>query len=640
VKRARPALAPRRVALLLALLGLLACTASYGGVKLTVSLVGDARTRCLRSWASTADGKRFFSDALPRRGDRLVLGVRGSEELTGTVAVGVDLFEADDCAGAAFATAQDVVTLERGKVTARTFVFDFSAPTDGGSDAGLDAGLGDGGADGGDDAGCSLTSCPAPADCRGPASACSATSCAYPLLPEGTACGDGGVCSATGSCGANVCAFRAGGAPCDDGLTCTTQDTCVSGVCLGVCAPHPHPTCNSRVTPPLCGADGGCAWIPKPPNGACPLAGGETSGRCNRAGWCDPWFAVAPSNLPDDVTALPQPQLAWTASPGADGGPCIIDTGGSMPGPRDPAADCGFREAARTLIQDGGVELVVFPAASLVVPPDVELHFVGARPAVLAIFGDATVQGTLSAAAASSSLERPSGSGGLACAAPVAAANGEGGMGGSYRTTGGQGGNSMQAASPINGAVTGMPLRGGCAGSPGGGASAGAGGAGGGALQLSVVGALLVGDGGVLSVSGAGGSGGLSESGAGGGGSGGTLLLEARSITLVNCALTANGGGGGQGGRNGQPAGASGADGARTTSAAAAGGATTTGPSGGSGGALGQPAGDGASGGGLQGGGGGGGAVGLIRLNTLEGCTRSNVVRSGELSANRASCSN
>lgn len=617
------------------LLGLSGCKGNYGGVKINVTLIGDAKTKCLKGWVVTSGGTTIYSDPIPRSGDTYVFGIQGSEELSGQVSVGVELHAASDCGDAQWASQMPLgpVTIKRGEVTTVNLTFDFSEHPDGGTDGGLD----DGGTDGG---GCVPSMCTTPPSCHGTPGTCGASGCEYPLLTEGSDCGDGGVCNAAGQCGSNVCLFRDAGAPCDDGLACTT-DTCVAGACQGACAVHLYDTCNDRVLPAVCGADGGCAWTPKPPNGPCsPDGGGAAIGRCNAVGWCDPWFALPPSNLPDDVTALPQPTQGWTAAAGADGGPCVIDTSGATPGPRDPSANCGFTGQAMTFAQDGGPELAVFRATELLVPPGVEVQFVGARPAVLAIFGDATVYGTLNAAASAASADLPAGSGSTACSVQGAPSDREGGAGGSYRTMGGTGGNDVLTPGAVNGSVDGVPLRGGCAGDVGGGPQPGDGGVGGGALQLTVSGALTVGDGGVLTVSGAGGFGGLGDkAGAGGGGSGGTVLLEARKVSLLNCVITANGGGGGQGGKNGQPLGETGTDGSQTSNTAASGG--NTGGIGGNGGAGAVNAlsgGNGSNGGGTEGGGGGGAGVGLIRINSFEPCVMSNEIRSGEKKTSNSTC--
>lgn len=608
-------------------LGLSACKPNYGGVKVNVTLVNDSKTQCLYGWVAKPGTSTSFSNKLPRTSDTYVFGVQGSDEISGEVTVGVNLFTTTDCSGTNYASDTKLVTIPRGSTTTVNFEFRFGGPDDGGMDGGLD--------DGGVDGGCDSAMCTSPPACRGTPGTCGAGGCQYPLLPEGTDCGDGGVCNAVGQCGQNVCPFRPDGGPCDDGLPCTMGDVCSNFQCIpGICQPPPVSGCYGRSTPPVCGGDGGCVWTPANPNGPCSTDAGATNGRCETTGLCSPWFNVPPSNLPDDVRLLPVPTNSWTATPGSDGGACVIDTSGATPGPRDMAADCGFTGQALVLAQDAGSELAVFRATDLLVPPGVEVQFVGDRPAVLAIFGDATVHGTLSAAARAASSELPAGSGPAACLVPDAGtpSNREGGAGGSYRTQGGRGGEFVLAVGPVNGTAEGIPLRGGCAGAPGGGPTPGDGGIGGGALQLTVMGELTVGDAGVLSVSGAGGFGGLLEpSGAGGGGSGGTLLLEARHITLVNCALTANGGGGGQGGRNGQAVGGTGADGSRTTGTPAAGGNTTNGPTGGNGGVSGSAPTNGGTGGGSQGGGGGGGAVGLIRLNGVQGCSMSGAVRSGEL---------
>jgi hypothetical protein len=292
---------------------------------------------------------------------------------------------------------------------------------------------------------------------------------------------------------------------------------------------------------------------------------------------------------------------------------------------------------AVTLPQDGGEELAVFLATELLVPPGVEVQFVGRRPAVLAIFGDATVYGRLSAATATGA-DAPAGAPFAGCPDAGVITARQGGTGGSYRTMGGTPGNNgvLQA---INGTETGIPLRAGCAGRAGGLDGGGAGGQAGGALQISAIGVLTIGDGGVLSVSGAGGQGGVgADQGGGGGGSGGTLLLEARVVQLLNSVLTANGGAGGQGGKN-TGTGAAGADGSRTTDVPAAGGnAGGLGGRGGDGAVNASNGGNGQNGGMGEGGGGAGAGVGLIRINAPDGCVKSNELRSGEKKSANPTC--
>lgn len=612
-----------------ALLGLTlgACKGSLGAVKVNVTLTGDTTTQCVVAWARAGAGSRLFSDKVPRTDSDFVFAIQETAELVGALTVGVDLYATPDCAGMPYYTATQETTLERGRTTTLNFDVRFG-DGDGGVDGGTDdAGTGDAGA-------CVPSSCTTPPPCRTTPGTCGPSGCEYPLAPEGTDCGDAGACNAVGVCGANRCPFTTPGDFCNDGLDCTLGDTCQSMTdCRGMCPSPPPSQCNQQ-TLGVCAADGGCVYTPVNANGVC-----GTGGRCSTDGTCLPWFAQAPSNLPDDVRALVYPTTGWTASKGADAGPCVLDTSGATPGPRDPTANCGFVGQGQRVTQADGGELAVFAATSLLVPDDVELRFVGARPAVLAILGDATIHGVVSVAAAQGA-EAPAGAGAEACAAPGAASSEEGGAGGSYRTRGGAGGNDTLMPGLDNGTPSGVPLRGGCPGAAGGGPAPGDGGVGGGALQLSVSGLLTVGDGGVLSASGAGGLGGTGDtSGGGGGGSGGTLLLEAQRITLVNCALTANGGGGGQGGKNGQPTGEDGSDGSRTTASPASGG--NTGGIGGNGGPGAVNASNGSvgsNGGGSKSGGGGGGGVGLVRLRGAQGCTATGLLVSGERQGQGSGC--
>ncbi|MEW5741558.1 MAG: hypothetical protein AB1938_21755 [Myxococcota bacterium] len=608
-------------ALLLAV-GVVACKGDLGGVRINVTLVNDTRTQCLQAWAKTELGSTSYSEFVPRVGSTYVFGVQGSAELTGQVTVGVSLFSTPDCSGTQYHSVTQAVVLEPNRLTSVNFEITF-----GSGDAGVD-----GGVDGGMDGGCEPSACTTPPVCYATPATCVSGACSYAFANGGTPCGDGGVCNGSGQCGSNVCAFADAGAGCDDGLACTTADRCQSGMqCRGDCPNTLNPVCGSFQQPLACGADGGCVLVPANVNGPC--GGGN---RCDNAGGCVPWFPFRPSNIPDDVLALRQPTAAWIATRGSDGGACVLDTSLPTPGPREVGANCGFLGVGQVVPQaDGGVDLAVFAATSLTVPEGVELRFVGVRPAVLAVFGDATVHGTLNAAAAIGA-EAPAGTGSADCTAVDATTDEHGGPGGGYRTEGGRGGNNSAVAT-TNGSATGIFLRGGCQGGRGGGAAPGDGGLGGGALQLTVSGLLTVGDGGVLTVSGAGGLGGSGDtSGGGGGGSGGTLLLEANRVNLVNCALTANGGGGGQGGKGpvGAPvAGGNGEDG-RTASATAANGGNIGGTAGGTGGAgavLSASGSGGSNGGGSEGGGGGGAGVGLIRINVTGGtCTTSGAVISGE----------
>jgi hypothetical protein len=595
-------------------LGLASCKGNLGGVRINVTLVNDTRTRCLQAWARTATSTSY-SEKVPRLGSTYVFGVQGSHELEGEVTVGVNLFTSADCSNGHYRSDTRLVTIKPNTVEVVNIDFVFDD--------------GDGGSDGGFDAGCDPALCTTPPVCHQGPGTCVQGACSYPTT-LGASCGDGGVCNAAGQCVSNVCAVFDAGASCDDGLVCTFNDTCDNGVCAGTCPPPAYPQCGHYETPVVCEPDAGCRIQPFNINGNCDRPG---PGRCDDGGTCLPWFPFSVSNFPDDVTRVAQPTADWVANNLADGGACVIDTGTTPPGPRD-AGDCGFRGVGQVFPQPDGGELALFAATSLTVPSGVELRFVGARPAVVAIFGDATIHGTLNAAAATGA-EAPAGTGSPECTLGDESQDEAGGLGGGYRTPGGKGGNSG-LTSMVNGAGLGVPLRGGCRGGRGGGPSPGDGGMGGGALQLTVAGTLTVGDGGILTVSGAGGLGGTGDrSGGGGGGSGGTLFLEASDLVLVNCALTANGGGGGQGGKSSggsQVRGAAGDDGSPDSGIPASGGASNSaGGSGGTGAAGTTMGGNGSNGNGMEGGGGGGGGVGLLRLRVVGGtCRTSGAVLSGE----------
>jgi hypothetical protein len=196
--------------------------------------------------------------------------------------------------------------------------------------------------------------------------------------------------------------------------------------------------------------------------------------------------------------------------------------------------------------------------------------------------------------------------------------------GGGHATAGGDGGRAFGGTAGAGGTVTEVrpgltPLRGGCAG----GRFDENGGYGGGAVQLVSGTRLVLLPGAAINAGGGGGSSSLGPGGGGGGGAGGGILLEAPVIELpAGAGLAANGGGGGGAnatfGETGRvsttPAtGGAGCPGVRSCSA---GGAGATGSAAPAAGVEALPA---------QGtevlsqAGGGGGAVGLIRINTVDG---------------------
>lgn len=356
--------------------------------------------------------------------------------------------------------------------------------------------------------------------------------------------------------------------------------------------------------------------------------------RCNNHSECVPEFPYSPSNFTEQqLDGLTSTVIVEVTSAlnintkTADGGVEAREADGRL-------VDLPFTVLAQVA---GGSLAAVLQARSFHVGDAGLLEVVGARPLIIAVREDATIDGKIIArAGADHDCARP----GLNYSF-----DGDlygGGGGGGFGLSGGSGAWSStwysvgQAAS---GTESLEPLRGGCRGGAGGGGvgrrgSPVDGGMGGGALQISAVGGVLVS--GVVTAPGRGGRGAPSDNaeGGGGGGSGGALLLEGRRIILGHLGrLTANGGGGGQAStdRKGST-GTRGEDGLTDSDANASGGLNGSGASdcageGGHGGSA-----RGAAGSGLApacstatvvaGGGGGGGAVGRIRLNTLDGCER------------------
>jgi hypothetical protein len=294
------------------------------------------------------------------------------------------------------------------------------------------------------------------------------------------------------------------------------------------------------------------------------------------------------------------------------------------------------------ITQLDGFPAVVIPMRSLHIGPDTSLRIRGSRPLILAVAGDALIEGSIDArtigavALGAGSLETCKGGDGDPGTNASLLTQGAGGGGGAgFGTPGANGGSGAGAVSgggngAINGADDLIPLRGGCPGGRGGGGTGGGvvfggpGGAGGGAVQLSVAGRLRVTSKSVITASGGGGAFGDSASdGGGGGGSGGAVLLEAALVEIESDAFVTANGGGGASGNNNLGAGNAGTDGYPANDSRAPGG---LGNGGAGNGGLGSSARGGATNGGAGsslrgGGGGGGGGVGRVRVNGLYDCT-------------------
>ncbi|MGD8862676.1 MAG: C-type lectin domain-containing protein [Myxococcales bacterium] len=307
---------------------------------------------------------------------------------------------------------------------------------------------------------------------------------------------------------------------------------------------------------------------------------------------------------------------------------------------------CGPEPQAIVWEQGDGSEAALLVMDTLLVQWGASLRLTGTRPVILAVYGDAFVDGLIDASAAGAT---PGPGADVDCAtAPAAGSAGSGsdgaggGGGGGFGSPGAAGGGSGSDGAAVAGGSGGgtvgdsslIPLRGGCSGASGGlgdGDAAAPGGGGGGAVQLSAAGRLEV-DGRIAAVGGGGGVGNGDQDGGGGGGSGGAILLEGSPVDLDSAAVVSVGGGSGGAGNSRNDVDATAGSAGSKTSAAAAGGApeTRTGGAGGRGAAAGSQAlagADASEGGSVfsggsswGGGGGGGGGVGRIRARGTEGC--------------------
>ncbi len=282
----------------------------------------------------------------------------------------------------------------------------------------------------------------------------------------------------------------------------------------------------------------------------------------------------------------------------------------------------------RRSTQPDGSPIVVVEVTTLRIAAGGALGVFGEAAAVFAVYGDAQIDGLLTADARG----RQPGPGGddddaceLAYGSGALEGTRGGGGGGGFAAAGGSGGrDDADHGSASGGGVAGDPtlstLRGGCAGGNGSGPwQPGRGGGGGGAVQISAAGQIQMA--GTTSARGGGGEGGVPTTGGGGGGSGGAIYLEAPLVS-VSGALVANGGGGGEGGGDSSSGthGDPGADGTWTTLHAPGGsGGALLGGDGGRGNAAGERPTDGAAA--LYAdaaGGGGGGAPGRIAVRAGE----------------------
>jgi hypothetical protein len=471
-----------------------------------------------------------------------------------------------------------------------------------------------------------------------------------------------GVCQLDGG----QCAYTPMAGNCNDNLACTTGDTCANGTCAGTavtCAAPPvcrgAGTCQESagacVFPALaqgtgtcsdgnnctindsCDGDGGCAGttVTCTPTQCQQANGCAAGGTCQflaRTGQpCDAGTgAPATCNAAENCVVTPTTVFPYTTSnfidsqlAKPDGGALLnincdvtINTSGT------PAVTGAcFGTQAISLITPTGtnaLQSVLIQLNSLNVNAGRTITVTGNRPLILAVVGNAQIDGTI--------LANNSGGTSGDCGNGGTAGTRGGGGGGGFGGAGAAGGDANTGAvtggsgGPPNGIASLAPLRGGCDGSAG--ITGGAGGVGGGALQLSASGTVTIG--GSLNVPGKGGVGATATAnvgnGGGGGGSGGGLLLEGVTVS-VSGVVTANGGGGGKGSRG--SSGSAGLDGEQTLNGGQGGttGSTGAGNGGRGGGRAAVPVAGSPGNDATAGGGGGGGGVGRVRLNAMTGCS-------------------
>ncbi len=415
------------------------------------------------------------------------------------------------------------------------------------------------------------------------------------------------------------------GARCEEGNACSGPDTCSGGICVSgptrICPPANECQTGSA----SCLPDAGCGYLP--------LTGPCDGGECFNGG-CVAKFSFIPSNFNPAIPAgeVSADQNLNCTDPTFDSTTLVFTNWcGTPPKPV---------EVNRPLIEG----VVVLPMRGLTVAMGTTLHLKGTRPVILAVYGDAVIDGRISAD--SSLTVRGAGAGSLLCGANAqkglggdgSPMSGAGAGGAGFGKVGAGGGTGPNGAAGVGGLKSPGPLltlelRGGCPGGDGAaeenGGNAAPGGQGGGAVQVSVSGKLTVR--GVISALGNGGrSAQVRRGGGGGGGSGGAVLLEANSIRFEASKVVANGGGGGAGAVN-ENYGGSGTAGQVNDEPAPGGTSTVLVGKDGYGGRGGAEKGDaqnGNSGGspvvGVKiGGGGGGGAVGRIHFRSITGCSAS-----------------
>jgi len=396
------------------------------------------------------------------------------------------------------------------------------------------------------------------------AAGCDDASCVK-TTPTATtwACPKGGCNSASGACSASGTCF------------CTGDSQCNGGKCVKV----------SGQNDVSCGS---CTGTGAADGFACQL------GNQGIPASCAVGFGYAPSNFtPASYAPAPGPTTINCATTYDSTNHAFT---GWCAGQTKPTVASGVS-------QTGGPEMDVLAFAGLTIASGGTLTLTGGNAVVLAVYGDATIEGAIHAdgALGTSNTSTPGASGpggnyscgsGTGTSQPsdghCSAGAGGGASAAGGTGAGGVGGNTVAGgAARANASL--KPLYGGCPGGTSGSwACQTSGGGGGGAVQISVAGTLTVS--GVITANGGNGgtstcfAGGCGTSGYGGGGggsgSGGAILLEGQSVNTGSATITPNGGTGGapnttgggaagpggQGGAGGDSASPTGGDGTGSTS--------------------------------------------------------------------------
>ena len=322
-------------------------------------------------------------------------------------------------------------------------------------------------------------------------------------------------------------------------------------------------------------------------------------------------FGYAPSNFTASQYAGDVPGAGTTVN---------CDMTYVSPGAAGASTWCGAAGpyVVPNVAQSAGPDVDILVFSGLTIGSGFTLTLTGTNPVIFAVYGDATISGTINASADGAT---PGAGGNKATYCGTAAQDSQnlqfgGGGGGGRAVAGGngdQGGgftNQDDTGGAASGSSAATPLVGGCSGEIGGNQSSNGlndgncqvcqqngnncepPGAGGGGVQISAAGVVDV-TGTIETNGGAGTSGGTTPNGGGGGGSAGDILLEGTTV-VQDGTLSANGGAGGVGGSNGNTGGPAGAGGTNNGTSQA------------------EPESGGGGSGTLQGGGGGGGSYGYV----------------------------